>query len=59
MAHLCKLTAVVAWVLAALGAAVGPNAIYDGGIKDNNGTILLAIGNGGAGQSGLVKGMHM
>ncbi|KAK6358734.1 hypothetical protein TWF730_008057 [Orbilia blumenaviensis] len=36
-------------------AAVDPQAIYDGGIKGNKGPIKLRIGNGGAGQSGLIK----
>lgn len=40
--------------LAATGGAVDPAAIYDAGY---NGTdVLLRIGNGGAGQSGLVGG---
>ncbi|CAG9937165.1 unnamed protein product [Clonostachys rosea f. rosea IK726] len=40
----------------ALAAAQEPAAIYDGGLGDGtNGTIALRIGNGGAGQSGLVK----
>lgn len=59
MVHLSKLAAVVALAVAAPTAAIDPNAIYDGGIKGNNGTIQLAIGNGGAGQSGLIKGMYM
>ncbi|RFU82016.1 extracellular tungstate binding [Trichoderma arundinaceum] len=57
MAYLCKLVAVVALALAAPCAAIEPNAVYDGGIKGNNGTIQLAIGNGGAGQSGLIKAL--
>lgn len=56
MAYLCKLAAVAAFALTTPVAAVSPNAIYDGGIKGNNGSIQLAIGNGGAGQSGLIKG---
>ncbi|KAK6519288.1 hypothetical protein TWF281_003123 [Arthrobotrys megalospora] len=36
-------------------AAVDPQAVYDGGIKGNKGPIKLRIGNGGAGQSGLIK----
>ncbi|KAH6608203.1 extracellular tungstate binding [Trichoderma cornu-damae] len=57
MSSLCKLAAVVALALVAPCAAIDPNAIYDGGIKGNNGTIQLAIGNGGAGQSGLIKAL--
>lgn len=34
---------------------VTPQAVYDGGFN-NASPILLRIGNGGAGQSGLVKG---
>ena len=45
---------------AAAALAVVPAAIYDGGFNSSEGTtnssILLRIGNGGAGQSGLVKG---
>ena len=36
-------------------AAVDPDAIYDGGYTVSNG-LLLRIGNGGAGQSGLIEG---
>ncbi|KAK6348677.1 hypothetical protein TWF718_006465 [Orbilia javanica] len=36
-------------------ACVDPQAVYDGGIKGNKGPIKLRIGNGGAGQSGLIK----
>ncbi|KAL6901241.1 hypothetical protein GGI43DRAFT_404334 [Trichoderma evansii] len=57
MAYLCKLAAVAAFALATPVAAVNPDAIYDGGIKGNNGSIQLAIGNGGAGQSGLIKAL--
>lgn len=44
--------------LAATVAAqtVAPDAIYDGGYNSTNSTILLNIGNGGAGQSGLIGG---
>ncbi|KAK6540666.1 hypothetical protein TWF694_008059 [Orbilia ellipsospora] len=38
-------------------AAVDPQETYDGGITGNHGPILLRIGNGGAGQSGLIKVM--
>ena len=39
-------------------AAVDPNAIYrgTGSYNTTNSTVTLRIGNGGAGQSGLVKG---
>ncbi|KAK6519789.1 hypothetical protein TWF506_000083 [Arthrobotrys conoides] len=36
-------------------SCVDPQAVYDGGIKGNKGPIKLRIGNGGAGQSGLIK----
>lgn len=58
MAYLCKLVTLVALALAAPSAAIEPSAVYDGGIKGNNGTIQLNIGNGGAGQSGLIKGVY-
>jgi len=38
-----------------LGAALDPAAVYDGGYGQG-GPILLGIANGGAGQSGLIKG---
>lgn len=41
---------------AASTIAIDPAAIYDGGLGDNSTQIRLRIGNGGAGQSGLVKG---
>jgi hypothetical protein len=37
-------------------AAVDPAAVYNGSLSTPNSPILLRIGNGGAGQSGLVKG---
>lgn len=37
-------------------AAVDPQAIYNGGFHSTTSPILLRIGNGGAGQSGLIKG---
>ncbi|TGZ81125.1 hypothetical protein EX30DRAFT_364142 [Ascodesmis nigricans] len=37
--------------------AVDPDAIYDGGLPSNSSPIALRIGNGGAGQSGLVKAL--
>lgn len=42
--------------LPCLCAAITPAAVYDGGYYGNNSPILLGIGNGGAGQSGLIKG---
>ena len=42
--------------LAAIIAAVDPDAIYDGGYSVSNTSLLLRIGNGGAGQSGLIEG---
>lgn len=42
--------------LAAVGNAADPEAIYDGGYG-GEAVVLLRIGNGGAGQSGLAKGM--
>ncbi|KAF3935446.1 hypothetical protein ABW20_dc0106963 [Dactylellina cionopaga] len=38
-----------------LVGAVDPQAVYDGGIPNNDGEVLLRIANGGAGQSGLIK----
>jgi len=40
----------------AFAGAVDPAAVYDGGVG-GNATIKLRIGNGGAGQSGLVKAL--
>jgi hypothetical protein len=41
-------------LLAATSLAVDPAAIYTGGYS--GGSVRLRIGNGGAGQSGLIKG---
>lgn len=48
------------WFFVAMTAlAIEPEAIYNGGFNTtSNSSILLKIGNGGAGQSGLIKGMH-
>lgn len=35
-----------------------PAAVYDGDYNETTSEILLRIGNGGAGQSGLVKGSY-
>lgn len=46
-------------VLCGLCVAQDPTAIYDGGFGNgtsSNSTVQLRIGNGGAGQSGLVGG---
>lgn len=49
--------------LVTVALAVEPAAVYDGGFNSTEGTtnstIELRIGNGGAGQSGLVKGISM
>jgi len=42
--------------LAAMSETVKPTTIYDGGFGRRASRILLRIGNGGAGQSGLIKG---
>jgi hypothetical protein len=42
--------------LPSLCAAVDPAAVYDGGYGSDH-PILLGIGNGGAGQSGLIEGV--
>ncbi|GAW14268.1 hypothetical protein ANO14919_036680 [Xylariales sp. No.14919] len=44
----------VAALLAVSCSAQNPSAIYDGGYNSTNTTIELRIGNGGAGQSGLI-----
>lgn len=49
---------VLCWMsFAATIAAIEPAAVYDGGFNSTNSTTLLRIGNGGAGQSGLVKAL--
>lgn len=51
---------VLCWMsLATTIAAIEPAAVYDGGFNSTNSTTLLRIGNGGAGQSGLVKGTFL
>jgi hypothetical protein len=42
--------------LASIVAAIAPAAVYDGGYTSPDAQIQLRIGNGGAGQSGLVGG---
>lgn len=56
MALLRKPVAAVALLLADSCAAVDPAAVYDGGFG-NSSKIQLGIGNGGAGQSGLVQAL--
>ncbi|KAI0485823.1 putative extracellular tungstate binding protein [Xylaria cf. heliscus] len=53
MMHLSTISTVAA-LLAVSCSAQSPSAIYDGGYNSTNATIGLRIGNGGAGQSGLV-----
>ncbi|EOD50714.1 putative extracellular tungstate binding protein [Neofusicoccum parvum UCRNP2] len=43
-------------IVSAAAQDLTPNAIYYGDYNSTNSTTLLRIGNGGAGQSGLVKG---
>jgi hypothetical protein len=43
-------------IIYAVAQQIQPQAIYDGGVASANDPITLRIGNGGAGQSGLVKG---
>ena len=43
--------------LAAVTLAVDPAAVYSGGFNSTSGNVRLRIGNGGAGQSGLIEGM--
>ncbi|KAI9925794.1 hypothetical protein ASPWEDRAFT_29607 [Aspergillus wentii DTO 134E9] len=45
---------VQALMLAASAMAVDPAAIYNGGFNSSSSTVQLRIGNGGAGQSGLI-----
>lgn len=48
----------VASLLSGVNAQVEPQAIYDGGLNSTDAPVLLRIANGGAGQSGLIKGMQ-
>lgn len=54
---LTKIAAASALCLVPLVAAQQPAAIYDGGLNNTDAPVKLGIGNGGAGQSGLIKGM--
>ncbi|PVH99339.1 extracellular solute-binding protein family 1 [Periconia macrospinosa] len=45
------------WLISCAIAAIEPAAIYDGGFSSSTSPITLRIGNGGAGQSGLVKAL--
>jgi hypothetical protein len=57
MVRATSLYAAAASLLFTACLAQQPAAIYDGGLGNGtNGTVKLNIGNGGAGQSGLVKG---
>lgn len=48
---------VIAFVLFGSSVAVKPEAVYSGGFDhDRHDSIKLRIANGGAGQSGLIKG---
>ncbi|KAI0539085.1 putative extracellular tungstate binding protein [Xylaria digitata] len=53
MIHRSAIGAVAAFLTVSCSAQ-SPSAIYDGGFNSTNATIGLRIGNGGAGQSGLV-----
>ena len=54
---LFKAIQLVAWsYLATQAFAVDPVAVYDGNGTAKDANITLKIGNGGAGQSGLVEG---
>jgi ABC-type tungstate transport system permease subunit len=56
MVRYTSLYAAAASLLFTACSAQEPAAIYDGGLGNGtNGTVKLTIGNGGAGQSGLVK----
>lgn len=56
---LAKTVKLLSWAyLAATCVAVDPAAVYDGGYKED-GPVSLRIGNGGAGQSGLVGGLSL
>ena len=58
MAYFTRLFTVIASIFFITCSAVAPEAVYDGGFgKGNNDTIKLVIGNGGAGQSGLIEGV--
>lgn len=54
MANFLRLALLTVGILSGLGSAVDPEEVYDGGL--GKAEVLLNIGNGGAGQSGLVKG---
>lgn len=45
-------------MLAASAVAVDPAAVYSGGQDSKGNNVQLRIGNGGAGQSGLIEGEH-
>ncbi|KAI1310716.1 putative extracellular tungstate binding protein [Xylaria venustula] len=54
MMHRTATICAVASLLAVSCSAQSPSAIYDGGFNGTNAAIELRIGNGGAGQSGLI-----
>ena len=54
-----KTIKLLSWAyFAAMCAAVDPEVVYDGGYK-GDAPVSLRIGNGGAGQSGLVGGLYL
>ena len=53
---LFKAVRLVTWLYLAQALAVDPVAVYDGNGAAKDANIALKIGNGGAGQSGLVEG---
>lgn len=60
MTSIRKFFAIAASALALGCSAAKPEAVYDGGFGDKCGPscpIRLRIANGGAGQSGLIKGV--
>ena len=56
MPSFSKAAVIASGLLVALCSAQSPAAIYDGNIT-SDAPVKLNIGNGGAGQSGLIKGM--
>jgi ABC-type tungstate transport system permease subunit len=57
MGSIKNLAATAVALFAAVSSAQEPAAIYDGGVAKNGSKVLLNIGNGGAGQSGLIKAL--
>lgn len=57
IAHIFRYYVATAAALSGAQALVAPTEVYTGGLNSSDTEVLLRIATGGAGQSGLVKGI--